>query len=229
MLDATQLGDCRLPPRPQADGLLLDRVADAATLWRLQTSLEALWGIPVIAALDEVSTLHAAVAEVRPGFKPPRELYHELGERMLRLLPPRRLMEIAERRDFPSRQMPAHRQPEPSRGVRVAVAYDDAFNCYFQDTLDRFEFHGAEVVDFSPLRDESLPPGTDIVYLGCGHPEVYADALSENQCMLFALREHACTGRRMYAEGGGLAYLCQQLDLGQRWVPMVGAAGDRSP
>ena len=30
--------------------------------------------------------------------------------------------------------------------------------------------------------------------------------------MKSALRSHLCSGRRIYAEGGGLAYLCQQLE-----------------
>ena len=71
---------------------------------------------------------------------------------------------------------------------------------------------GAVVVDFSPLRDERLPEGTDIVYLGCGHPEVYAAELSANHCMKLSLRNHIRSGGRIYAEGGGLAYLCQQME-----------------
>jgi cobyrinic acid a,c-diamide synthase len=39
-----------------------------------------------------------------------------------------------------------------------------------------------------------------------------------------ALKKHVCSGRRIYAEGGGLAYLCQHIELidGRR-MPMVGA------
>src|SRR5690606_21378146 len=99
-------------------------------------------------------------------------------------------------------------RPEP-RPLTVAVAYDEAFRCYFPDTLDLLEHLGATVVDFSPLRDEALPLGTDIVYFGCGHPERYAEALASNHCMMLAIREHVCAGRRIYAEGGGVAYLCQ--------------------
>jgi cobyrinic acid a,c-diamide synthase len=71
---------------------------------------------------------------------------------------------------------------------------------------------GGSVVDFSPLRDEALPPGTDVVYLGCGQPERFADALAENHCIKSALRSHLRNGGRIYAEGGGLAYLCQQME-----------------
>jgi cobyrinic acid a,c-diamide synthase len=108
--------------------------------------------------------------------------------------------------------------------VQVAVAYDEAFNCYFRDTLDMLELRGATVRVFSPLRDESLPAGTDIVYIGCGSPHEHAEALAENHCMLMALKEHVCSGRRIYAEGGGLAYLCQSVETADgRRTEMVGA------
>jgi cobyrinic acid a,c-diamide synthase len=112
--------------------------------------------------------------------------------------------------------------PESAR-LTVAIAYDEAFNCYFQDTLDVLERRGASMVDFSPLRDENLPPETDLVYLGCGHPERYATALSENHCMKAALRSHLAKGRRIYGEGGGAAYLAQQLETpGGELKRMVG-------
>jgi cobyrinic acid a,c-diamide synthase len=106
----------------------------------------------------------------------------------------------------------------------VAVAYDEAFHGYFPDTLDVMELRGATIRDFSPLRDERLPPGPDVVYFGCGHPELFASMLAENDCMMLALKGHLCGGRRIYAECGGLAYLCQEIEMpdGHRW-PMVGA------
>ena len=107
--------------------------------------------------------------------------------------------------------------------VTVAVAYDDAFNCYFPDTLDLLELQGATVKVFSPLTDAELPEGTEVVYLGCGHPERCAEALAANRCLVSALCDHVLQGGRVYAEGGGLAYLCEEIATpkGQRW-PMVG-------
>src|SRR5262249_8027511 len=60
-------------------------------------------------------------------------------------------------------------------------------------------------------------------YIGCGHPEQYAQDLAHNECMRAALRAHVCSGRRLYAEGGGTAYLCQQIRLADgATLPMVG-------
>ena len=80
------------------------------------------------------------------------------------------------------------------------------------------------MVDFSPLRDENLPPQADIVYLGCGHPEQFAAALAENHCMIAALRSHLRAGRRIYGEGGGAAFLCQRMETPEgefKWMAGV--------
>jgi cobyrinic acid a,c-diamide synthase len=125
----------------------------------------------------------------------------------------------------------------PSCKPTIAVAYDEAFFGYFPSTLDQLELLGAQVVDFSPLRDESLPLGTDIVYLGCGRPEAFAGALSENHCMKSALRSHVACGGRIYGEVGGAAYLSQMIEMpsgeSQRMcgiLPAVARFGsDRAP
>ena len=93
------------------------------------------------------------------------------------------------------------------RGFRVAYAQDDAFGRYFPDTLEALEALGAELLEFSPLRDERLPEGADLVMIGCGIPDPHADVLAANVSMIAALRQHLCHGQRIYCEGGGSAYL----------------------
>jgi cobyrinic acid a,c-diamide synthase len=109
------------------------------------------------------------------------------------------------------------------RPTNIAVAFDDAFCCYFPDTLDVLESQGATVNVFSPLRGECLPPDTDVVYFGCGRPEQYLAELASNFCMKEALWNHVASGGRVYAESAGLAYLCREIVMpcGRTW-PMVG-------
>ena len=106
--------------------------------------------------------------------------------------------------------------------MRVAYALDDAFGGYFPDTLETLEALGAELVEFSPLRDGDLPPDVDLVLIGCGFPDRFAETLASNQCLHAALKSHVCQGRRIYSEGGGMAYLGRSMILPDGCVNGVG-------
>ena len=224
VVDVRGLGDCRLPQRPpRAVGVLLDGIGSGSDLSRWQTSFETLWGLPVVGALEGLPQLREAIAQLPVGVLPPRELCAELTENFLRHADLEQIEQLAEAAEFPIAPAQLFCHETGDYAVRVAVAYDAAFHCYFPDTLDLLELRGAQVVDFSPLRDECLPAETDIVYFGCGHPEHFARELAANVCIQTALRNHVCSGRRIYAEGGGLAYLCRQIEMGDgARLPMVG-------
>jgi len=107
--------------------------------------------------------------------------------------------------------------------VRLGVAHDAAFHFYYQDLLDELEDSGCSIVRFSPVADRNLPEGLDALYLGGGYPEETAAELSANGPMLAAVRGFAASGRPVYAECGGLMYLCRELETvaGKRY-PMAG-------
>jgi len=113
--------------------------------------------------------------------------------------------------------------------ARIAVARDEAFNFYYEDNLDLLRFAGAEIVFFSPLRDEALPVKVDGLYIGGGFPEMYAAALAQNITLRETLRRLIADGMPTYAECGGLMYLTESVtDLNGVVHPMVGALPGRS-
>src|SRR5258708_16202408 len=69
---------------------------------------------------------------------------------------------------------------------------------------------GAELVFCSPLTEGKLPP-VDSVYLPGGYPELHLAQLSANRAMALALRRHVDSGKRLYAECGGMLYLLESL------------------
>jgi cobyrinic acid a,c-diamide synthase len=95
--------------------------------------------------------------------------------------------------------------------VTIGVARDEAFCFYYQDNLDLLRAAGAAIVEFSPLRDEHLPPGLDALYLGGGYPELYAEQLGLNSTLAAEIRDFAACGRPMYAECGGMMYLGERM------------------
>ncbi len=95
--------------------------------------------------------------------------------------------------------------------TRIAVARDQAFNFYYQANLSALEKAGAELVFFSPVRDRQLPRDISLVYLGGGYPELFAHDLSQNRAMRKSIAAWAGEGGHIYAECGGLVYLCREL------------------
>lgn len=100
---------------------------------------------------------------------------------------------------------------KPVTRVRLAVARDEAFNFYYQDSLDYLADLGADLHYFSPLRDGALPSDADGIYIGGGFPEEFLTALSSNQPMKRQIQQAHQKGVPIYAECGGLMYLCEQI------------------
>ena len=91
--------------------------------------------------------------------------------------------------------------------VRIAVARDAAFCFVYEDNLRLLREAGAELAEFSPLRDTAIPAGVAGIYLPGGYPECFAEELSANAAMKEAIRSAIGAGMPVYAECGGFIYL----------------------
>ena len=96
--------------------------------------------------------------------------------------------------------------------VKIAVARDSAFCFYYRDTLRLFEKMGAELLPFSPLADEPVPPEADGLLLGGGYPELYADRIEENVRFRESVRQAVGAGLPTVAECGGFQVLGRMLE-----------------
>lgn len=110
-------------------------------------------------------------------------------------------------------------KPEtPSTGrqpLKIAVARDEAFNFIYPANIRSLKNHpryAAEIYYFSPLRDMSIPEGTDLIYLPGGYPELFAAELEANESMRDCIRQFAGTGGRILGECGGMIYLGEEID-----------------
>ncbi len=108
--------------------------------------------------------------------------------------------------------------PSPP-SLKIAIAYDKAFNFYYQDNLDILQNLGAELVFWSPLEDTELPKDVRGMYFGGGFPEVFARELAENTSARDLVKAAILSGMPTIAECGGLMYLCEQIvDMtGKSW------------
>jgi len=90
---------------------------------------------------------------------------------------------------------------------RIAIAYDKAFSFYYAYNLQLLEALGAELVHFSPLKDNVLPKNISGMYIGGGFPEIHAKTLAKNKKLLEEIKIKAELNLPIYAECGGLIYL----------------------
>jgi cobyrinic acid a,c-diamide synthase len=119
-----------------------------------------------------------------------------------------RLMELARNASpLPIEQPTARAQ---TARCRIGIARDLAFHFYYDANLRLLEQAGATLVEFSPIHDPTLPD-VDGVYIGGGYPELHAAQLAANVGMRNDLRAFAERGRPVYAECGGLMYLCDAI------------------
>jgi cobyrinic acid a,c-diamide synthase len=95
-------------------------------------------------------------------------------------------------------------------GKTIAIARDAAFCFIYPANLDVLCALGAELVFFSPLANEPLPP-CDAVWLPGGYPELHTDALAAATRTRDGLRAHAQAGRPVWAECGGMMPLFDQM------------------
>lgn len=95
------------------------------------------------------------------------------------------------------------------KGLRIAVANDEAFNFTYRENIRQLERLG-DVFYFSPLLSETIPDA-DLVYLPGGYPEFFLPQLSRNVSMLNSLKEYAEAGGKILAECGGMIYLCRSI------------------
>jgi len=205
---------------PQVDAILLDGLEDPAQYEVYRSLVTLISRKPVLGAVEALPEVRAALRLTPRDRMVPEEVIGKLGASFLRFADLKAIRQLATSRPFP--QFTVRPDPAPANRFRVAYAQDEAFGSYFPDTLEALESLGAELVEFSPLRDETLPDGVDLVMIGCGFPDRYADALTANLSLISSLRNHVCRGQRIYSEGGGTAYLGRFMILDGRRVPGAG-------
>ncbi|MGH2585826.1 MAG: cobyrinate a,c-diamide synthase [Dehalococcoidia bacterium] len=226
---AIALGYRAFDPSVRIGGVILNRVASERHAAVVRDAVEREAGMPVLGALPRDDEL--ALPERYLGLIPvtegrTAEAYFERARNLVaRHVDLDRILALAATAEPPSPEGGAALfppSPQPPR-ARIAVAMDRAFSFYYPDSLDLLRAWGAEIVPFSPLSDETLPPGCGAVYIGGGFPELFAADLAANAAMRDALHGAAGEGRMIYGECGGLMYLGETLtDADGRTHQMTG-------
>ncbi len=111
--------------------------------------------------------------------------------------------------------------PMPPPAQTIALARDTAFAFAYPHLLADWRAEGAEIMPFSPLADDPVPPA-DLVILPGGYPELHAGRLSANMIFMQSLRI-ASQKTDIYGECGGYMVLGEALtDANGVHHPMAG-------
>jgi len=212
---AIALGCREFDQELQIAGVIFNHVGSPGHYRWLKHTLEKRVGIP---SLGYLSPNPALCIEERhlglvpsPERRPSPQFYARLLELIKATVDLERILEIA--RSAPSlpslgKQIKNAAQKER---VSIGIAFDQAFHFYYQDNLDLLEALGARLVYFSPLKDSQLPNDLHGLYIGGGFPEVFAEELAQNTRMKESIWKFYQAGAPIYAECGGLMYLCEAL------------------
>ena len=214
------------PDLPLA-GVICNRVGGERHAAWLREAVEAI-GLPVLGLVPRLPELqiperHLGLFTVAERPDAVREFLVSVADVMQRYLDLPAILRLAQQ--APPLAYEAVRQAPPfeSAPVRLAVAQDEAFCFYYEDNLDELRHCGAQILPFSPLKDEHLPADVSGIYLGGGYPELYAAQLSANQSLRAEIQAGRDRDLPIYAECGGLMYLSEGIQLPEGNFPLVGA------
>ena len=161
-------------------GVVFNRVKSAGHFQLLKDSVEKEVNVPVVGYLQPHSDL--SIPDRHLGLRTALESedsdwYGTVVQATKETLDFSRIEQLAdtapgwEKSSTSDRKNTAGSMGEP---IKIAVAHDPAFCFYYPDNLLLLEQAGGCIDYFSPLKDHSLPMGTEVLYLGGGYPEVYA-------------------------------------------------------
>lgn len=100
---------------------------------------------------------------------------------------------------------------ENHKKVKIGIPMDEVFNFYYIENLEALKANNADIVPFSPFRDEEIPD-VDALYIGGGYPEIFAKELEDNESMRKSILKFHLNGNPIYGECGGLMYLSNSIN-----------------
>ncbi|WP_102335292.1 cobyrinate a,c-diamide synthase [Salimicrobium jeotgali] len=197
-------------------GVIANEVGSDGHYRLVKTAIEQECGIPVIGYLKQEPGIQ--MPERHLGLVPAIErgdldaFFDRLGDLVLETVDVDRLLEIAETEAVEAVDGPTMFETKRERQARIAVAKDAAFNFYYPENLEILQAHGAELIEFSPLRGERVPHEADGLYLGGGFPEEFASRLAAQEEGAASVREAVQGGLPTLAECGGFMYLTDSIE-----------------
>jgi cobyrinic acid a,c-diamide synthase len=204
-------------PNVRVVGVIANNIANENHFNYVKPAIEEYTQTPVLGYLQRdpaisIDERHLGLIPHAEG-KVTEERYEKLTRNVLEHIHLERLIELASDVQALPKYTPSvfTVKSKLNNQIRIGVARDQAFNFYYEDNLDILRILGAELTFFSPVNDSSLPDNLDLLYIGGGFPELFAERLADNHEMRKSIKDFVDASMPIYAECGGLMYLAQSI------------------
>ncbi|MCP4705564.1 MAG: hydrogenobyrinic acid a,c-diamide synthase (glutamine-hydrolyzing) [candidate division Zixibacteria bacterium] len=206
-------------------GVVLNNIAGKRHQKIITDSIEKFCDLPVLGAIPKLGKDAKLIPGRHLGLIPPSEFstttkltnkFEEIANNYLNI---EKLLSLAKNDNSLVTQKASPLSKE--KAVRIGYFRDSVFTFYYPENLEALKNEGAELVPISSLEDKKLPK-IDGLYIGGGFPETFARQLTKNNDMMDSVKSSAHTGLPIYAECGGLIYLCKSIKWEENRYEMAG-------
>ncbi len=237
ILDATKMTrtaaalvlGCRgLDPEVNIAGVILNHVAGKRHEQVLKGAVERYGGLPVLGVFPKGSL--EFFPERHLGLVPPpesknmEEAVRRAAEKIRDCVDLEAVWSIARSAGplgSPQSSVASAVRRKERGAVTIGVVRDAAFQFYYPENLEALKGRGAELIEVSSF-DACPLPRLDALYIGGGFPEMHLEALSGNSVFRESLKNEIEAGLPVYAECGGLMFLCRGIFRQESLFPMTG-------
>ncbi|MBN2318647.1 MAG: cobyrinate a,c-diamide synthase [Acidobacteria bacterium] len=208
-------------------GVILNRVATSRQEALIRSSIEESTGIPVLGAIRRITG--ELLASRHLGLVTPEEYRQSRGsiDRAADIIEEsvdlEKLSLIAEKTEpIEEKKKSPDLSFAPTPGLKIGIFRSSAFTFYYPENLEEIDRYGAVKVPVDPVTDNGLPADLDALYIGGGFPETHASLLSANESFRRSVLQASQRGLPVWAECGGLIFLCRSVHWQDNRYPMAG-------
>lgn len=212
-------------------GVVLNKVQGARHEDKLRNAITRYTDIPILGAIRRTKDME--IEERHIGLTPSNEdgNARKRIERMAGVISESvdvdRLISLSARLKSRPGDLAASRASPAMNSIRLGIARDEAFAFYYPDDFQVMQDLGVKLVFFDAIRDTRLPD-IDALFIGGGFPELYLKELERNTGLKVHIKQFIDAGYPVYAECGGLMYLCRDITYNNSTHSMVGALNARA-
>ncbi|MCG8342198.1 MAG: hydrogenobyrinic acid a,c-diamide synthase (glutamine-hydrolyzing) [Chlorobiales bacterium] len=213
-----------MPPEADIAGVILNQVQGPRQEEKQRKAVEQLCHVPVLGAIPKDEEL--VITERQLGLTTVGEtadaetVIRKAGQKVAECCDLHAIRSLFRR--APSMESREKREKKRATAVQatIGVFRDPSFCFYYPENLEALQDNGAGLVFVNALKDVGLPV-VDGLYLGGGFPESFFEELSGNKGLLKEVKDAVLSGMPLYAECGGLIYLCKSARYEGKIYPLA--------